>query len=1334
MGHRLQAAWVALFLASVAWGGARAEDKSCLGGFRFKPTPYLRRLRHVCVPGRMGPPRVNGAPEAKEWAGAARLSTWFVLGKPVDKAGAPGEVWLAYDRAGLYLAGVFRDASQPRGKAGAAPVSGLTVTLLPAGGARYEFGFAPDGGLAARRDDDPTWRARLRHRARRLKDGWRLEATLPWAILGMRTPKPLEAMEASFALDARTGDRVRRLSVFPSPGFGVLVFGKEAAYVKALRRLLGSARFGVRLYMSRHDYDGNDAVASCRAVLTSTLPARPLLAKSSLRLAVDAGDRATQTTTLKSLASNTLDFTLDLRRLKRGEHRLRVQVVGPKGAVRGATERSFRILPKAVPPTLKRSVRIRLWRFPETLDWPAEVGVAIPKGELWGDGVRLLGPDGRPIPAEARAVARWGPKGSTQWLRVAFVAPAGAKELRMEYGARVRPTGPKRPLKVSETPDEIAVDTGAVRFAVRKRGFRLFERVEVGALRRALPLSGQDLAVEDERGESYLSSLDTASRVAIEEKGALQTTIRAEGWHVSRSGGRCGRYVVRLTAWAGSPVVRLNHTFVVTADSARVRYRDLAIRPGWIGQRVLFGAAGDKAVTVGPNTAAYFLQWSGNAYSLVAGGKPQSGEGAGGWVDVSAKSGGVTTAIRDFARNFPKEFEWRDGRTLVVHLWPRHGRELAEAGPPTGVGLRWLHTGRVLDFSVPKSWRKALGPEAYASASSAQAMGLAKTHEIRFFFHPREEPTERIQRFGRAMRRGAAAGMEAEGLARSGVLGPAEVLPPGESPRWRFVAGPLDCLLRRREALGAGGMFDFGDTHHRFHPAESRYDLQRNWCGFARPGPMWGWAAHALTGSEAYREFAADGSRHALDLDMCHYVSPDHARLHGAGPAGKTVGGVCEPNGVVHWQGGARADASGGVDFALLDFYATGRRRARDCADELGRALLRRKGRDGDASVALGGLYHATWDNDYLQAVEDALRPWLRAEGGEAAFPADAMARYVWWTGRPEAKKALVRWATGFLARRPPLEDLDRLPCAALAHAFLQTKDSRFLALAMGYQRLLALSVYDAGGPLERGDFTAPERPGLVGAAVAQAPALLFALQRAEGPIEPAEPRFRLRPWRGERVVRVRGREVRAPHYELAASLRAGKGKPVLLHLDLRHEGNVTVRLTPAAGGRPVFSKKLYARRRADGRRSLTVPVSSRGRGREFHLTFASDAPFSLTAPVEVSGVAGLVWRAPAKGHWILSPGGRAFFRAPAGKAGLRALGGAGLHAMSVHVAGGAGRTLCWSGQGEREVRLNGGGQATGALWVARAGMGDPLRLSAPEVGLRVATAPERHFDAEAAR
>ena len=1327
-------AMLACLATLTAWGVAWAAEGPCLGDFRFKSTTYLRRLRFVCVPGRYGPPRVNGRPDPKEWSGAARLSKWFVLEGKADKAAKPGEIWLAYDRAGLYVAGLFRSPAAPAKPAArkveADPGSrtAFTVRVTAPEGDRYAFTFSPNGEWTRQRNGDRSWRGPVSFSAKRLEDGWRLEAVIPWRTLDMSTPRPFQALEASFALQTWDGREAARLGVFPRPGNGVLVFGDEAAYLKSLPRTLAKARFGVRLYMDRYSYDGNDPAASCRAVLTSALPARPLLAKSSLRLAVDAGALATKT--LKKLTSNTLDFTVDLRKLKPGEHRLRVQIIGPKGAVRGAAERRFRITAKAVPPTLKRSVRLRLWRFPESLNWPEEAGVPIPKGELWGDGVRLLDPKGEPVPAEARAVARWGPKGSTQWLRVAFVAPPGAKELRLEYGARVRPAEPKRPVEVTESKDAVTIDTGAVRFTARKAGFRLFERVEVGALRRALPLSGQDLVVEDDRGESFLSSLDPASRVEIEEKGALQVTLRAEGWHVSRSGGRCGRYVVRLTAWAGSPIVRMSHTLILTADSRKVRYRDLAVRPGWIGQRVLFGAAGDKALTVGPNTSAYFLQWSGKNYTLVAKGKPQSGEGAGGWVDVSGKSGGVTTAIRDFAANYPKEFEWRDGRTLVVHLWPRHGIEGRPTGAPAGADPTWPHVGRLLDLNVPKAWRERLGAEAFAAASRAQAMGVAKTHEIQFFFHPPDEPTGKVQRFGRAVRRGAAASVGAEWLARSGVLGPAEVLPQAESASCSFVTEPLDCLLRRRDALGGGGMLDFGDTHHRYLLAERRYDLRRNWCGFARPGPMWGWAAHLLSGADSYRVFATEWSRHALDLDMCHYVSAEYSRLHGTGPQGKTVGGVCEPNAVVHWQGGGQAGSRAEAASALLDYYAASRRRAWDCARELGQAMLRQRTPDASATLA---LYHATWDSDYLQATEDTLRPWLKGRRLGSSFPVDAVASYAWWTGSADAKAALTRWAGAFLKTRPPLEDLNRLPLSALAHAFLQSGDERFLALAMGYERVLGLSVYRAGGPLERGDFTAPERPGLLGEAVAQTPVLRFARQRAERPILCADPRFRLRPWRGEKLVRGRARSMRRPHYELAAMVRTAKGQAAQLLLDLNHRGNLTVHVAPPSGGRPVFSRTLYPRRGRGGRRVLNVPISADAKPRELRLSLSSDAPFDLTAPIEAAGVTGLVWLAQPKTGWILSPGGRAVFRAPRGDR-LRAKSGAGLHAMYVRVIGGAGRVLYWKAEGTQAFRLDGGERAARSLWEARAGMGQPIRLLAPEdAPLRVATEPGRHFDAGSA-
>ena len=1345
-------AFAAILLLALA-PACPAAPAEFISDLRFRPGAYFQPMPFVCVPGRSGPPRVDGAPQPAEWAGARRVTRWFAAGPKPTKPPPAGELWLAYDKAGLYVAGRFAEPGLDAVNSQAAPAkrdgpvrlsTGLTVLLRAPGGARFQFTITARGQLGDRMDDDPGWNGRVRFRVRRAKDHWSLEMAIPWRSLRLPVPTRNSTIFAAFTRRAKVGGALRAFSAVTGRGSGVvcLVFGDRESFDKYVARRRAKERARVAIHMDRWEYDGSDPWAWCRARLRIAPPFRDELAKGSLVLTLDPKGAAARHVKIARIKSSALDFALDLSVLKPGQHCLQVRALDAAGRERGSAERVFRISDKTTPPALKHSVRLLLNAAPPDFRWPVTVGVPAPKGELWGESVRVTADDGKPAPAQARVVGRWSRRGSTRWLRVAFTAPPGARELRLEYGAQVRSIPPQRPIIVEETPDRILVDTGAVRFTVRRKGFRLFESVDIGPLRRKLALSGQDLFVENDSGKAFRSSLDSASRVIVEDRGPVAATIRAEGRHVARDGSFCGKYVVRINAWAGSPIVQVFHTFIVTGDSDKVRYRDIAIRPGWIGKRVLLGGEKDRAVTASNFASAYLLQYAPDRFIISASGKPLAGSRAAGWADVTGKEVGVTTAVRDFRRNFPKEFECLAGRTLVFHVWPRHGR----AASPSAAGLRgdaarlaWIHQGKVLDFRYPKAYRKVVGPGDFARLQESQAMGLAKTHELYLLFHPADAPYKRIQLFGRAVRDTPTCLPDPAWLARSGAFGPAGALTPRDSGVREMLTGPLDCVLKRAEALGGWGMFSYGDGRHHFNAPDNSFALRANWCGFASPGPDWPWAAYLLTGARRYFRMAEAWSRHAMDVDVCHYVSPEWFERYGVSRArGKIVGGVCDPNAAVHWQGGASALNQPSAGFMLRAYYVSGYRRGLDCARELGQALRRiPRDRLGQArslpAVAMLDLYRATWDNDLLERIDHVAESWLkrpRSTLDVAAMP--FLARYWAWTRRKSVGDLLVRTANA-LVKRPWLSASAPLPCRGLTRAFLMTGESKYLRVADAALGEMNLGLYKAGGALVRGDLSAPGRPGALGQACAQAPAVLLALQRLGRPVEPAALAFTLHPWRSERAITRRGRSLLIPLYQLDALFRKPAKTAALVSTDILRRGNVRVHVQSARGA-SVFSKTLYmaGASQPGGLRRLAAPLPERLPAGEYRLTLTSDAPFSVLAPLSLQGVRKLVWLTPDKGYWVMSRGSRAFISAPGTPLVLEARGAPGLNTLHAFDANGRQSSFYWQGAGMKQIVLKASKGAANALWMLRRGWGTQLRIHprVKGVALRLATTPERFFPA----
>jgi hypothetical protein len=216
---------------------------------------------------------------------------------------------------------------------------------------------------------------------------------------------------------------------------------------------------------------------------------------------------------------------------------------------------------------------------------PASGGVPFAPGQVKDVGqLRLLDAAGRPVPAQFSKLAGHD-DGSVQWALVDVLTdvPAnGRTEYRLTTG---RAAAPPKPLKIEEDAETILVDTGVVRFTVGKRAFRLFDTVSVGGTPivtgGALLLGGGRgewsetdpktrqpvVRVNDAHaGRTYAAGVPT--RVLWEYRGPLRATLRIDGDYVeqtprpldTRPAERWLSYTTRITAWAGSGAVRVQHS------------------------------------------------------------------------------------------------------------------------------------------------------------------------------------------------------------------------------------------------------------------------------------------------------------------------------------------------------------------------------------------------------------------------------------------------------------------------------------------------------------------------------------------------------------------------------------------------------------------------------------------------------------------------------------------------------------------------------------------------------------------------------------------------------
>jgi hypothetical protein len=109
------------------------------------------------------------------------------------------------------------------------------------------------------------------------------------------------------------------------------------------------------------------------------------------------------------------------------------------------------------------------------------IGVPLPKGKIRSTEELCVLQNGHAVAAEILPVNRWWDDGSLRWIHLIFQShcPAnGIASIVLAMGSETPP--PKQTVKVTERNDRFLVDTGAIAFEVRKRGFNIIDVAKIG--------------------------------------------------------------------------------------------------------------------------------------------------------------------------------------------------------------------------------------------------------------------------------------------------------------------------------------------------------------------------------------------------------------------------------------------------------------------------------------------------------------------------------------------------------------------------------------------------------------------------------------------------------------------------------------------------------------------------------------------------------------------------------------------------------------------------------------------------------------------------------------
>ncbi|MFO7899974.1 MAG: glycoside hydrolase family 127 protein [Planctomycetota bacterium] len=206
--------------------------------------------------------------------------------------------------------------------------------------------------------------------------------------------------------------------------------------------------------------------------------------------------------------------------------------------------------------------------------WPATGGVPFKPGQVEDVGeLALVDGRGGTAPAQFTKLMSWD-DGSVQWALVDTTVDVPAMGETRFAVRKGETAAPEHPLEITETDESVTVDTGAIEFVVSKKNFGLFDRVTVGGkpvvTGGSVTLTGgtgvwyerlgrgkwEERVTKTHPGETFAAA--EPRRVLWEYKGAVRATLRLDGKY-QKDGESWLAYTTRITAWTGSPLVRVEH-------------------------------------------------------------------------------------------------------------------------------------------------------------------------------------------------------------------------------------------------------------------------------------------------------------------------------------------------------------------------------------------------------------------------------------------------------------------------------------------------------------------------------------------------------------------------------------------------------------------------------------------------------------------------------------------------------------------------------------------------------------------------------------------------------
>jgi hypothetical protein len=778
------------------------------------------------------------------------------------------------------------------------------------------------------------------------------------------------------------------------------------------------------LLMDRDRYHADDEVGLGYVLLapaTTTLDGTQHATVTLLQ-----GDKTVAEARVEALLTPKLHLRLDPRRLKPGEYTLRATLLDGAGQAVGAAltrtlvvddHRDAKPAPLDVPLTLTPAQRGILG------PWAVRAGVPLPRLAAFDPADLCITEDGVPIPAELTVAATWGPGGagearsSIEWLHAHWVARQIAGRVPEYRLTRRRDAKPRSDFSISAQARDgaITVDTGVVQFVVSARKFAGIEKLWHDASGKRqyddahllIDGPGGPFAIDDKLLR-YAPGFDEKTSVEIETQSPVRVVLLVRGWYVNDQGRTDPllRYKARITASAGSPVVRITQHDTITFNTFDRRISDLgfdvAIRGG---SDVTLGLDQNAWSSPIPAKGTAFVHQERHDRARLVGfaNEPMVGGVLDGWFTVNTAKSPVAVLVRDMREKFPNEVTFtRD--SVGVHFWPRHGRRAYSVEEETSLEqiykFRCFHQGRLLDLHLPsdyvEKWEEYM-PGARESrsetAATSNGQGLMISNEIAIAPMPPEDAPAVTGTLHRQFIADPIARPAPEWNCASAAFGPM-------SPRdTGGVYGPVEEALetsllvwgRRMHSNQNYGKFIWGNTHSGWDVHRNAPRLHRIWLNshYRNVGLAW-WMLYRSDNSEWLSQARAF-TDNFINTGTVHYAetteNPNRPGRQRAAIKYHVLGAMYHCKAVLPWgvedYGVGPQDSHAGVvghwidpDAYLWSWYIDASALARDTYEQWSEAIAReglpRAGTKREFNTTLAyaiTLYQQTWNPDLLPGI-----------------------------------------------------------------------------------------------------------------------------------------------------------------------------------------------------------------------------------------------------------------------------------------------------------------------------------------------------------------------------